>query len=82
MTDRPQPILPAICITSITFSSLARAAAPEITEEDPVYVPPWIFGLKTDSRELIKNTGYMKSVSVNTKELIKLLRCLNAWELC
>lgn len=59
--------LPAICVNSITFSSLANA--PEITKEAPVYVLSWIFGLKTDSGKLIKNPGHTKDVGVHTKEL-------------
>lgn len=88
MTDRAlarvktQEELPAICIISITFSSLANAAAPEITKKVPVYILSWISRLKKDSGELIKNMGHMKVVGVNTKELMKLLRRLSAWELC
>lgn len=52
-----------------------KAAAPETTKEVPVYVLSWIFRSKTDSGELIK---VMKDVGVNSKELIKMLRCLSA----
>ena len=67
----PQPTrtardkLPAICVTSITFSSLAKAAAPEITKDVPVDVLSWIFRLKTVSGELNKHVGHVQDVQRN-----------------